>query len=343
MLFYELTHCQSRSISKMFGRHVFARLKKGLLARRMPLTFLQLPTDVVCLILQELPLHTKVLLSQTCRSMRTLLQDDTALVRSLSRQDYFNFILGVTETLPNHVACGLCLKSHVVDTRDLPYPPFSWKTYACALDWAQLPCHTYGIRYRLSYRHVQLVLKYFRRQLSHQPIQESHLSCLLRPFTEYALMFGRVAIDFTVQPRVIDERFILHSQWEYKIRGRSVLMEDIGQSNLCPHLNLTRSTSRFIRPNPLIVDVAYAFDNPGEEIYGSCTRCATDYLILTLPTGLNIEAWQDLGNSGSPWDPHWVAQMSEDRDNCEFWGPSVPHQPQSIMESWKQSETGLLG
>jgi F-box associated protein len=328
--------------------HIFAYLK-GFLAQYkkrqhndMQLTFLQLPVDVICLILQELPLHTKALLSQTCRSMRTLLQDDMMLVQSLSPHDCFNFISGVTDALSDYVTCGLCRKPHVVDTTDLPYPPFARKSYPCSRDWTQLRCHDYGIRYRLSYQHVQLVLKYSRRQLSHQPIQESYLSCLLRPFTAHALMFDRVTIEFTVQPRVIDGRFILHSQWKYKIRGRSVFMEDIRPSILCPHLNLTHTSNQFLRSNPLISTVSSAIDNPGEKIYGSCTRCATDYSILMLPSGVNVEAWQDLGNSGSPWDPYWIAQMN-DSDNSEFWGPSVPHESQSIMESWKQSETGLLG
>ena len=327
--------------------YVFTRLKGWVAQRKkrrhndMPLTLLQLPVDVICLILLELPLHTKVLLSQTCRSMRTLLQDSRALVQFLSPHDYFNFISGLADALPDYVTCGLCRKLHIIDTTDLPYPPFARKSYPCSLNWTQLGCHDYGIRYRLSYQHVQLVLKYFRRQLAHQPIHDSYLSCLLQPFTAHALMFDRVAIDFTVQPRVIYGRFILHSQWEYKIRARSVLLEDIRPSNLCPHLNLTHTSNPMLRLNPLIGTVFCAFDNPGEEIYGSCTRCSTDYSILTLPGGVTIRAWQDLGNSGSPWDPYWVAQMN-DKDNSQFWGPSVPHQPHSIMESWKSSEASLL-
>jgi hypothetical protein len=166
----------------MLGR-VFACLK-GLLAKHKnrrhndkSLTFLQLPVDVICLILKELPLPTKVLLSQTCRSMRTLLQDNRALIQSLSQRDYFNFLSGVADSLPNCVTCSFHYKLHIVDTTDLPYPPFASKRYPCSQGWTDVPCHNYGIQYRLSYWHIQLVLKYSRRQLSHQLIPESYLSC----------------------------------------------------------------------------------------------------------------------------------------------------------------------
>jgi hypothetical protein len=323
--------------------YVFVCLK-GLLAKcnrrhdDKSLTFLRLPVDVICLILQELPLSAKVLLSQTCRSMRALLQDSRALIQSLSQRDYFNFLSELADSLPNYVTCSLHCKLHIVNTTDLPYPPFASKRYPCSQGWTDVPCHSYGIQYRLSYWHVQLVLKHSRRQLSHQFIQENYFSDLLRPFTEHALLFNRVAIDYNAQPKVIGGRFILHSQWEYWIQAQSVVMEDIGPSKLCPHLNLTRPLSSLVRPNPLIASVTYAFDNLGEETYGSCARCATDYLILALPSGVAIKVWQDLGNSGSPWDPYWVALM-DSYDNCQFWGPSIPHQPQSVMESWKQSET----
>jgi hypothetical protein len=101
------------------------------------LYFLQLPIDVMHLIFQEPPLYTKIFISQTCRSLRTLLRDDcTELVQSMTI-----------------------------------------------------------------------------------------ISCLLRSFATHALSHGRVGIDFTAQPRVIEERFILFSRWEFKIRIQAVSME----------------------------------------------------------------------------------------------------------------------
>jgi hypothetical protein len=331
--------------------------------------FLQLPLDAICLIFDELPLYTKVFLSQTCRPLRSLLRDDCArAVKSLSPKDYFDFISGIANVLPNYVTCLPCGTVHAVNTKDVPYIRCVKSCYPCR-DWSQLRCHNFGIRYQLSYQHVQLALKYSRRQPSSSSLSsllslvslrnvsgkypdpnvyDSYLSRLLWPFTSHALWYNRVAIDFIAQPRVIDGRFILHSRWEFTIRAGLetvlVTLEDIRPSVLCPHLNLTRTHYPRVRSNPMITTAVYAFSNRGNHTsyLGSCTRCATDYSIAAKPTGVTIEAWQDLGNSGSPWDPYWVAQMWN-TDNTEYWGPTVQHEPQSIMRNWKRSGTDIYG
>jgi hypothetical protein len=308
------------------------------------LTFLQLPVDVMYLIFDELPLYTKVFLSQTCRPLQNLLRDDwTRFVQSLSPSDYFDFISGIADVLPEYVTCWSCGTVHAINTRDVPYVRWVRNSYPCR-DWAQLRSHDFGIRYRLSYQHVQLTLKYSRLQpsqpsvLSCRNVYDYYLSRLLWPFTTRTLWYGRVEINFSAQPKVIDERFILHSQWEFKLRPDletvAMKLEDIRPTVICPHLNLALTSNPLLQSNPMVAMAVSAFDNLGKQSYGSCTRCATDYSISALPTGVTIKAWQDLGNSGSPGDPYWVAQMWH-TDNSQFWGPTVSHEPLSIMSAWK--------
>jgi hypothetical protein len=155
----------------------------------------------------------------------------------------------------------------------------------------------------------------------------------MKPFSTYATQQDRAEIYFFAQSRVLNGRFILHHIWEHRNLLEPVSVDSFRPSALCPHLNISKRSNQYLQTNPLTFTFTTALENFGRQIPGSCSRCPTDYLITIYRNRAKIRVWKDFGNPTSPIDIRWCVHIW-DRENNEFYGPSVSHQPQSIMNAY---------
>lgn len=317
-------------------RHLIRRTNRHSIQKSYS-KLLELPLEIFYLISDELPLYSRVLLSQTCRSMHSLLHDTTRQdMQSLSPQGYFEFLSGLSDTLPDYVTCRICNRLHKFDAEDTPSHPRGRGGYPCfgmgGYD------HVFGIGYSLSVRHVQIALKHFRYRY-----QSANLATkLMQPFsTEVTSRDGSIDINFFAHPRVVDNRFLLCFTWEYIQIAQPASIQTIRPSAICPHLNLTKRSNVRLPPNPLSYTFASAFESPGQKFLGSCNRCLTDYSVIISSNKATVQVWKDFGSTGNPLDIGWQVHLWT-HDNAEFYGPTIPHTPQDIMNAYNRESINSI-
>lgn len=100
----------------LFLRHLFSKGR-----RRSKAVILQIPFDILLLIVDNLALHDRFLLSHTCKTFRRItFQHWDIEISHLSLYDKVEFWAGLAYTLPNHWICPQCCKLHLIHTWDLP-------------------------------------------------------------------------------------------------------------------------------------------------------------------------------------------------------------------------------
>lgn len=337
--------------------------------RKQKAAILQLPLDILLLIIDNLALHDKFLLSHTCKALRqVLLQDWDIELPQLSFEHQIGFWVGLAYTLPSRWVCLKCCKLHPIDTSDVPaaFRYMRDRTVPCSLE------HSRGIeveRYSVQHYHIQLALKLSRLGNVHrqyltalmQTFTRTHTKCLLKPpLTE----------SYVAKPRIINKRFILREEWNISNDTNTALplFPDHFSCRIpvCPHMiiagGLVRSRSSkqssisfivygcnmmspsqgsiLLKEVTLLEDgIALAYELPGQWIFNSCLHCLTDFAVMisTDEREATIRAWHDFGIEGSPLDASWKAHVrAENRTHWLDPGPYVDYPHGSIRESWSE-------
>ena len=295
-------------------------------------SFMRLPVDVVLLIVDELPLDAKVLLSSSCRSMRTLLRPTCiSAVRDMSFAERRMFLANLAANLPSAVMCMNCDKIHGIDIRDVPDTRI--RGYQCcksADHWIDL--HDTGPGYKITHKHVQIGAKYARFGANTE-----HLAALIAPYSAADKTDNKLLrFEYFAQSKVVDRRFLVLSRWRY-----APIRDPVSEQTLptcitfCPHLETDLPSS----PTPVFINaislaLRSLIQNPGTQVRGGCDRCLTDYAMEFSYDGtLSISFWRDFGDGSSlpSADPSWGAHISSTT-------LTVSHEPGSIRSRYDKSE-----
>jgi hypothetical protein len=336
---------------------------------------LQLPPEILLLIIDNLALHDKFLLSHTCKALRHLVSQDwdTEFSR-LSLEDQIGFWVGLAYTLPNRWACVKCCKLHPVDTSDVPaaFWRVRYRDVPCSVEYSR------GIEvegYSMQHYHIQFALKLSRLGNVHQ----QYLAALMAPYTRTGIsLIPPLAESYAVEPRIINKRFILHEEWNINNHTSIALplFPDNSHSNIpvCPHMHMRSGAARsrsckewslhrlahmptnhdvqqqlaiWLRDYTLLEDgIALAYASPGQWIFDSCLHCPTDIAIKISvdEREATVRAWHDFGTEGSPLDISWKAHVRN--INAPPWldpGPYVHYTHGSIREMWSEDISHCAG
>lgn len=342
-------------------------------ARRRPkAAILQFPFEILLLIIDNLALHDKFLLSHTCKAFRRItFQQWNIEISHLSLHDKIKFWSGLAYTLPSHWVCPKCCKLHLINTWDLPKIPWiirqSEQLVPCKVDLSRRICiETYSIHHY----HIQLALKLSRLG----NIQQQYLAALMTPYRNTRLSFTLSPLreSYTAEPRIINKQFILREEWTIS-NDTSADLPLFPESRyfylpVCPHLGFTDSGLRRSRRNKrqIAIDNAYrsnneclwrrwheemtlfkeftliedgissAFRCPGKWTYNSCLRCRTDFGVMVSPDKrkATIQAWHNFGVEGSPMDINWKANVANERYELFTLSPYLDYAHGSIRELW---------
>ncbi|KAI1192497.1 hypothetical protein F5X97DRAFT_340257 [Nemania serpens] len=305
-------------LSKMklvaFARSLWQRPREQ---PNVKIPFLQLPAQLVGRIATFLEPADKLLLAQTCRSIRMYLRMHSSMIY-LSRADYFAYLACLARELPKQWVCDYCMALHPIDKYDRPtnqWCPRSCPVYAELGFWCRGRLRSF-YQIRLEHHHVQLALKYTRLQ---QRKYKSYLRALLQPYAKQPFNTGSSATiahetRYSTYPRIVAgrdgiPRFLLYSVWKYFAGGRDIVFQNLGDQRICPHL-LFRDGNFSEDNNNLSQSFLWALnpENWGFECRNACPRCATDFSVMLRGRNLYLQVWQDLGPEGSPLDLAWRSQ-----------------------------------
>ncbi|CAG9947094.1 unnamed protein product [Clonostachys rosea f. rosea IK726] len=267
--------------------------------------FLQLHSDAFRAIVEELSDHTKVLLSQTCRSIRHMLQKEK-IVPALSAPEHVRLLVHLSRGNPDVWVCATCKKQHPVTEGDL------WGDN----QFSSCPNRKFSRRRegmcRINYARVQLALKYSRFAIDNARI-DSHLRRLIRPEGSVLRVKHRHNLaEFTSssRPRVIDGRFLVKYTWKYRLHSGSYTPSKMPSMMVCDHQRLLRPADGVVwgeERKQLFRTVLQAMldDRNGVEYCGSCPFCPTDFTVRSFDNLMRIDAWKDFGPEDGPSNPTW--------------------------------------
>ncbi|KAI1748993.1 hypothetical protein F4782DRAFT_550346 [Xylaria castorea] len=310
---------------------------------------LKLPVELIYLIEAYLTPVDLALLSQTCRSLRFILEKYTK-TRKLSWAERRSYLFYRARGLPEVWACWQCVTFHPIVKRDTlsPCPTVgnvghgrTWSGRRCNNIWSGRRCDsgTYFTESRLDPRHLQLALKYARLQ---QPKYNSYLQALTAP--HHDLDFGpseKVSLKahYSAYPKVVagqdgNLRFLVLSTWRYYKDGGDIRSVDIGHQNICPHLGVNCPSCPMVYRSPRS-DLANAVERAliarKNGFTGACRRCATDFMVRLSSDYLELRVWQDFGPEGSPDDhPYFNWPMWWEISRRCFDGPNLYHRSGSL-------------
>ncbi|KAF2811508.1 uncharacterized protein BDZ99DRAFT_559539 [Mytilinidion resinicola] len=281
-----------------------------------PLTFMELPMDILLLISDELSLVSMVAVSRTCSAMRNLLHSKCvaaiATIRLPTKTiERWVFLAERTNYEPGCLLCMPCRKRHNIDPSDISdvpsgRPSFSNECrYPCGASWTVRNHlrHHHASALFPAYNQIQLALKYARKR------NAPHLlSSLLAPQTGLPTdgnIWDCVKVaDFIARPKIVNNRFLLHSTWKLNLpnKVRSTLTKAVANSlpdfRICLHhgLNLGWIERELFRTRL----------GAGSQICSSgCAYCPIGFSIGVIVKYSIFQIWQDLGTQGPPTDAPW--------------------------------------
>lgn len=297
---------------------------------------LQLPIDVVHLVADHLPSHTRNLLSQTCRSLNLGLARRTT---RLSRTEHVSYMDCAVRDMPSKWACRRCNELHDISWLDTPITPRLNHTYGPPTSEREV-CRYQS--YAICQRHIQLALKYTR--IGGDSKMRLHLAHLMLHYqTRFYTSDGsnQVLCHFSAVPGIIQGRYVLEVEWCWIRNKRDPARMNLGTLKVCEHQGwdsvldvgvlgffsarewdmtenleeeeylVTESTtllgfqsrSRHNGQVALTNAMWKAFMVPDQCVLGSCPRCPTDFSVEVKSKDVRLTAWRDMGPENGPHQP----------------------------------------
>ena len=194
--------------------------------------FLDLPLDVMYTVLDELPLSSKILLSQTCRALWYQIHEKCfSALRQLTAEQRLETLAELGSLLPDQYLCVICNALHRIDYDDSPVDLFSANRLCSS--W-ELWEHSDRIPfYNTAFHHVELATKYTHMNTSHQLYRER----LLQKYKCSHSIYESLVAKVVAEPRVIRNRYILMTTCISSAGSKPNSFESVSQipMNFCPH------------------------------------------------------------------------------------------------------------
>jgi hypothetical protein len=342
-------------------RNRLEKVPKRLYRRqRVDCVFLNLPPCLILSISDFLSPVSCTLLSQTCQSLRVILEgkSNTAL---FSREQYLDYLACLTRDIPQKWVCQVCLTLHHMAESDTPVQP---QNISCPLGWKKWSCVAHGIpssqfdarskRRMPEHHHVQLALKFSRLRVYPNYLRHLLQGCLSSPQLHYQTnekITKLLDAQYLMYPKIIKDtddnlRYLLSSRWSYRRDNPAALVTTLPSSlRVCPHLFFRLGE----RPWPsgrrfILNDGTRPIFHPSESdsvVRGACTSCPTDFTIRLLRERAEIRTWQDLGPECSPESIYWRVHLITDNPTTINTNqnslPVLRHEPGSIRALWARS------
>lgn len=301
-----------------------------------------LPTELLCLIAEELPLDGKLVLRETCSKLRHALEERFLLSAQIRQfgglGEIQRFLLCIGKDRLDVWVCGWCLRFHrnsglsSSDTAVMDLP-------RCPNLAPHGPFNLYRLL-RLGYQqgHVQLALKYARLADRLVPPYDRHQQLLMRPYSGRTTSVGYSSIAYKIIPRIVAGRFIVYTEYAYRLQSTEVLRTTLGLRRHCCHMgfnNLNRAQIQFLAHFPM--------PDPSRllrQLDVVCSDCQMQIEFRQEGTNFRTRTWEDFGTEGTlaPATFH-IAYLPPVRDSSSAETPrelydSALESPDSLYSYW---------
>ena len=274
-----------------------------------------LPVEILLNILNRLQLGEKIMLSQTSKALRSKLQKEgDRLLRATNPVERYQTVKVLSIMFPEHYICISCRFMHPVDPRDLPHGefdphfPISWlSTRRWEPLWTRVLLHA---GYDLSYRHVQLALKYNRLK----DYQQEYLSALLQTY-QIVEQLGPLELKFQAEPKINGEEFLLKTTQSITNPAHPLdyaMIEREVNVWFCPHRKCGMGAFPL---DPLVSAVMKVIENPQHQgpdkgTALSCELCPTDYSVSSVgENSVTICAYYNFGTEAPYENANWGTHL----------------------------------
>ncbi|KAM6476996.1 hypothetical protein HDV62DRAFT_402232 [Trichoderma sp. SZMC 28011] len=300
---------------------------------------LNLPIEIILLIVERLPQYQQIILSQTCYPLRLIIRKNNKLQNlsaiNLDKDQRQEYIFAMARGHLDIWACHKCVKLHRINRNDTPMNPrtaiqgqTSWDCYYYRVNYKAYFRH---LQYKLFHRHMQLALKYTRLETTGTVLRKAykdHLNRLLQPVSgvihphKYG-MTSEIIGTLSVSPKITtDGEFLIHSKRTFFKDVKSVSIKSLGWLQICLHQFLTPEAHMHKlhrRPCHLVDDQFCSYwwnnllTNPTSalgsvvlsaflretEVCGSCPFCETDFSVQASSEITIVRVWQRFGSETS--------------------------------------------
>jgi hypothetical protein len=331
MAFYDQAVCQLLRVLhlKATARRLLPSTLFGQVTRlsQDDCTLLQLPLDIVLLLVDHLPLHARHVLAQTCFPMHFVLHSRFDLSVDELRKDYeqsVDFLASLARKKLNRWVCYGCVRLFTVDFEELS-------------SYAVDKCHRQNISdlgtplRPMKHEHVELTLKYTRMAKQLDKSQQRLLARLLAPlFTvlHFPLRYPtarNIIIKVRHEPRVVRGRYLLMNEWATPNVEGGVSPLNPFNWTFCRHQAAQRD--KWLMANlPFLyhAHTSVPFRQETPEITASCPFCATDIAIQRRrESSCLVRTWTDWGPEASSNHPCWIAHTLDKDVGFRFRDGSV--------------------
>ena len=272
---------------------------------------LELPAELILDMIDCLRPIDLYLLSQTCRTLRAILNKHTSAT-ILSKAERFLYLTHCSRENPEKWVCGTCIAYHPVFMADIAKSPQGLQS-SCpyAQRRSRRIARTFHVQIGIEHRHVQLALKYTRL---HERKYNSRIRALLAPHNDRDFTSD---ISFSSRPRVVKDydgnlRYLVFIKWrQYDIKRMASQSNASWALPVCSHIKMDsylpaasyRQASYLLQTPPnltalLQCAVERALQDKN-KYFGWCSHCATDFEVQNLGECLELHVWRDLGTEDS--------------------------------------------
>lgn len=262
---------------------------------------LMLPTELLCLIADKLPLDGKLVLRETCSRLRNALEKKF-LLSAQTRQfggfrEIQRFLLCIGKDRLDVWACSWCLRFHR-NFGSSSSDPAVMDLPRCPNLFPRGPLNLYRLL-RLGHQqgHVQLALKYARLADRLVPPYDLHQQLLMQPYSGRTTSLGYSSVAYKIIPRIVAGRFIVYSEYAYRLQSTEVLRTTLGLRRHCCHMgfnNLNRAHIQFLAhfPTPDPSTLLRQFDVV-------CSDCQMQIDFRQEGTNIRMRTWEDFGTEST--------------------------------------------
>lgn len=311
----------------------------------------QLPTELLLLVNEALPVSSQVCLILTCKEINLSVGNKcTATLQSKKKRHHERrrCLELLARDCPLLLPCYRCMKLH---QREMLFKNNSCSTFSGHID-------AFGNMSRLHYAHVQLIMSLHERPYQHEVLlsrlsrrERKILSALHRPVKTYR--WGGVRMESEL--RVVNKRLLLRRQ----VKRNIDLQAEIDSLNWCcskrPILYQICSLIRVISCRhgdpyirgyepailPLLFDLMGSSSSVHYErsVMRLCPCCATEFRFSTEVSeggtcSFTIVCWKDLGSGSAFTEDAW---NSHSRLIVATYSPG-PNSQQGIKEAFEGTE-----
>lgn len=281
------------------------------------MSLLDLPVDLLHSVFDFLQLYEKVIIIQTCRSLRCVFQTrGHSAMRNAPINERLDCLVKLKQHLHGFRVCYSCHGLHGEKIVSESTPRIS------GIYFSSPPCPKLNPNWRsdpmlgacpIPFQHVRKAVEYLKLPRAQQKYR-SELSPEIHIRSDD---FCSLKLRYYTRSEVTRTgKYLLRTVWEFrKPKLFPLSVESFRAANLriCPHIALMPGLRGPLHPyiRELFKDHGPCRGIPDAAEGGSCRWCPTDFVICALDYGTKavITVYQDLGSGQHRDDPCWTSHM----------------------------------